>query len=133
MLYPHNVLEGFGNGCLMDYRVRVALNLLATSPIFHGAAVACSTPDAWGKLPHDLTACALEMADELMRQGEAYGMVEPLPTDDELASPLKKQAKRTGSYSAHQQIKGQEYAQRGEANNGITLANDPGIPFARKQ
>ena len=101
MKYSHNVLEGFGNGCLTDYRVRIALNLLATSPMFGGD---------WVGTPAQAATQALDVAAEVMAQAEVRGWVAPIPDDAELNAPLRKQARRTAQYQVLQQIEGQKVA-----------------------
>lgn len=136
MLYPHNVLEAFGNGCLLDLRVRMAVNLLQHSPIFEGVAVAAAgaeirgVKDAWSRMPVDVAGAALAIADEILRLGEEAGMVKPLPDDDEISVAVKRQATRTGKFSARQQLAGQKEAQ--EMASGALAVPGNSIPFNRK-
>lgn len=97
--YPHNVLEGFGTGCLLDLRVRLAIGFLNTSPLFTDYVV--NTPAA------EVAAYALDMAEELLSQAQSRGWIDPLPVDGELTGQLRLQAKRTASYQALQQVEGQ--------------------------
>ena len=92
--YPHNVLEGFANGCLLDLRVRLAIEFLKGGVI----SVTEARPAAH---------VALDLANELMAEAERRGWVEPLPEDAVLNSAVKKQARRTGVFGATQQIEGQ--------------------------
>lgn len=107
--YRHNVLEGFGNGCLLDLRVRVAIDLLK-SPMFHGGAFEFFDGDSLGNpdaLPGGATYCAgfaLEVADSLMKMASVQGLVDPLPTDNRIGSEMRSQAERTAHYSAIQQL-----------------------------
>ena len=62
--YPHNVLEGFGNGALLDLRVRMAMQLLTHSPMYAGSAA--TNPD-------DVAAHALEVARCTLERAEGFG------------------------------------------------------------
>lgn len=114
IMYPHNCLEAFGNGCLMDLRVRFAFELLK-SPMFVGAGV----PVADGLPAHTPNTCAvfaLELACELMAEASKRGLVQPLPEDGgELTPALRDQARRTASFQALQQIEGAKFVQDEQA------------------
>lgn len=115
--YPHNALEGFANGCLLDMRVRIAIELLKSSPIFSGGVgvIAMSEDPAHAaeRAPKDFASMALDVATELLRLGAERGLVDPLPADDgELSPSLRSQAKRTASFQVLQQMEGQKFGQR---------------------
>lgn len=102
--YPSNVLEGFGSGALLDLRVRLAADFLKHSPLMGHAYSDARAADRAG--------FALDLADELLKQGAERGWVEPLPDDaGELPSDLRSQARRTGSYQAQQQLDANRHAQ----------------------
>lgn len=123
--YPSNVLEAFGTGALLDFRVRMAFNLLAKSPMFAGLMLAQSENSGLAKAA---AALALGVADEVLRQGAAAGWVESLPeaTDVEIGEQLRAQAKRTAAYGVLQQMAGQEFLQHEQAGRVIPVA--PGGP-----
>jgi hypothetical protein len=104
MAYPSNVLEGFGTGCLLDLRVRLAVDFLK-SPMFEGMAVTAEEI-----LPKACAWFALEVSTELLALAEARGLVEPLPDDDVLNRQLRLQAARTARYSVWQQLAGARVA-----------------------
>jgi len=111
--YPHNILEGFGNGCLMDLRVRIALDLLK-APLFANM-LADGLPNV-GKVdagqdngvadPSDIAGFALDLAAELMWDAERRGWVDTLPDDDGLNRQVRLQAARTARYQVWQQLAG---------------------------
>lgn len=111
-LYPNNILESFGTGALLDLRVRMAISILNTSPIFTGASSekldSGFTGKEWAKA---ITTLALDLATELMAESERRGLVEPLPDSDEIGDQLRKQAKRSASYNALMQIEGNKFIQ----------------------
>lgn len=116
--YPHNVLEGFGNGCLLDLRVRMAADYL-NGPMFanvvsdliraHAKGEASDeTIDAFGSL---MAAIALDTATALLDMGRNAGLVTPLPEGPELDALLRAQAARTARFQVLQQIEAQKAAQ----------------------
>jgi hypothetical protein len=108
-VYPHNILEAFGNGCVLDLRVRFAMDLLRTSPIFEGVGSEFS-PEHIAVLPKACAAFALALATELLALAEQRGLVEPLPDDDGLNRQLRLHAARTARYSVWQQLAGARVA-----------------------
>lgn len=135
--YPHNALEGYANGCLLDMRVRFAMELLTHSPIYGRgtiATVAAKTSQAFPglagyegvaeapALPHLLARHALDLATALLQLGAERGLVDALPADDgELSPSLRAQARRTASYQALQQKEAQAFLQR-EADQVVPQA-----------
>ena len=119
--YRHNVLEGFGNGCLLDLRVRIAIGLLEKSPLLGSSACADATPD-------EVAGYALDVATELLRQADERGLIEDLPEDEGLNSQVRKQAARTALYGTLQQIEGQKAL----ADEGGRVAA-PSMPFAGRR
>lgn len=124
--YPSNVLEGFGSGALLDLRVRLAADFLKHSPIFSGLQSPIFGPGV-----SVIAACALDLADELLKQGAERGWVEPLPDDaGELPPELRQQARRTASYQAQQQLDANRYAQD-EAGRVVATQMPAGRPNGR--
>lgn len=118
MDYPQDVLSSFPNGAVLDLRLRVALDMLRTSPALAKAAEA--TIDADDKLYGPKVAgLALDMADALMAQGKERGWVAPLPETGEINTPTKKHLARQASA----QVEGQAALVRASqaANAGIQI------------
>jgi hypothetical protein len=109
MAYPSNVLEGFGTGALLDLRVRLAMDLLRTSPMFTNF-LPLSSGESLEQAPGMLAVLALDVATALLAVSEARGLVEPLPDDDGLNRQLRLQAARTARYSVWQQLAGARVA-----------------------
>jgi len=112
ILYPHNVLEGYGSGCLLDLRVRIAIQLLEHSKMFNGIMIDLGES---GIAPDDVTKIiaksALDTATELMALSESRGLVKPLPNTGELSQADRKQARVTASFNVLQQLEGNKFAQ----------------------
>lgn len=121
--YPHNVLEGFGWGVLMDLRVRLAIDFMKSSPVFHGLAAHTSTAEGLKVLPATIASLALHMADQILEMGRAEGLVEDLPDDAEIGNQLRLQAKRTATFNVLQQLEGNKAAQ---AEQGTVIPMAPG-------
>lgn len=117
--YPHNALEGFANGCLLDLRVRLAMQMLTHSPRY-----AMATPSDGGTIflrAGSAARDALDVATELLAEAETRGLVAPLPSDGELPPELRAQAKLTAGWQVLQQMEGQKFAQR-EADQVVPVA-----------
>lgn len=109
--YPSNVLEVFGAGCLMDFRMKLAVELLK-SPMFQFTGFSADR----GFTTRDFAVYALNLATELVTLSEERGLIESLPTDDgDLTPELRAQAKRTASFQVLQQIEGQKFMQDEQA------------------
>jgi hypothetical protein len=108
MAYPSNVLESFGTGCLLELRVRLAVDFLK-SPLYANV-VAEAAKAGPGVPPTDIAVHALDVATALLTVSEARGLVEPLPDDDGLNRQLRLQAARTARYSVWQQLAGAQLA-----------------------
>lgn len=121
--YRHNVLEGFGNGCLLDLRVRIAIGLLEKSPLMGEVVFSGEL-----KSPDEVAGYALDVATELLRQADERGLIEDLPEDEGLNSQVRKQAARTALYGTLQQIEGQKAL----ADEGGRVAA-PSMPFAGRR
>lgn len=109
MLYPHNVLEGFGNGAILDLRVRMA-NDFIKSPAFSGLLVNAVVEKEANAAPELIARLALDIAEELTAIAEARGWVAPLPEGGELPQFLRDQAKASSSYNVLQQLEGARFA-----------------------
>lgn len=131
--YPHNALEGFGNGALFDFRVRFAMTLLASSQRYaplrvakigdpHYDALADGVAPVWS--PQDAAEDALNLADALFAEAERRGLVDPITTDTTMTPELRAQATRTAQFGVLQQIEGQRYAQDEQSR---VVAPAPGI------
>jgi hypothetical protein len=109
MRYPHNPLEGFGNGANLDLRVRIALNLLQHSTRYHVQANGAMIS------PADAAGDALDVAGALLEEAERRGWVAPLEEAGELSPALRAQAKRSAAFGILQQIEGSKFAQDEQA------------------
>lgn len=105
MKYPQNAIDGFTNGCLLDLRVRLAVDLLK-SPMFENAT---------GE-PAVIAAAALDLTTALMAEAESRGLVAPLPEGPELNSFVRNQAKRIGAFQFEQQMAMNELARAAQGN-----------------
>lgn len=110
--YPHNVLEGFGNGALLDLRVRLAMQILTHSPTLNIVHPDRLRDDESLLHAREVANMVLNLANELLSQAEARGWIEPLPDLPEIDGPLKDQAMRTAEYQARQQVHGNGVAQK---------------------
>ena len=117
VLYPSNVLEGFGLGALLDLRVRFAHDYLMHSQLLNTGS---------GIPTRDVAAYALELADELLTQGRAAGWVQDLPEDSELDGQLRAQAARTAKFQVLQQLEGQRAASD-EAGRVVQMQGRTGL------
>lgn len=99
MNFPHNPIDGLGNGCLLDLRVRMAVEILK-GPLFQGS----------GLNPDSMATRALLICDQLLKQGLERGWVAPLPADGELPPELRAHAERTSAFQVCQQMAGQKFA-----------------------
>ena len=102
MKYPHNALEGFSNGCIMDLRMRFAMEYLKSG------AIEPATPSIDAEY-------ALELAERFFINAEERGWVSPLTDNGELNRALRMQARRSAKFQAMQQIEAQRTMQ--EVNN----------------
>lgn len=113
--YPHNELEAFGTGAMLDLRVRFAFELLKHSYMYSRIEPI---------EPKDAAVHALDTATALLELAEQRGLVTAY--DDENTEPsdrIRAQAKRTSAFQVLQQLEGQKFAQN-EAT-GISR-----VPFA---
>lgn len=85
--YPSNVLSSFEAGCVLDFRVKLAIDLLR-SPYFHGAAYVNDADTRVSAVQ------ALELADALLDEAAKRGLVSPLPAHGELTAALKHHIER---------------------------------------
>lgn len=95
--YP-DPIAAFADGCLMDIRIRVALQFTQSM---------LSSGRGSEYLPEALAKTALDVADELFSQGKARGWIEPLPESGEINAATKRHLERNVNSQLHQQ----KYAQ----------------------
>ena len=113
MKYAQNSLEAFSQGCAMDLQMRLAVDLIKSCPTL----VQLGAPEASAR-------GAIELAGELLKQGEALGLIEPLTDSTDLPAPLAKQAVRMGKFAAQQQLAGSKEVSA-YAGNEIQHARGP--------
>ena len=102
MKYPANELDSFATGVKMDLRVRLAIEFLK-SPSLQGVVHV---------FPADKVAeYSLELAEALLLQADAKGLLEALDDDAKLSERAIKHAKRIGAFNVHQQLGANEAAQ----------------------
>lgn len=102
VFYPQDPINGFLQGCLLDLRVRLAIDFLK-GPSFELCVSGMKVEDAAG--------LALRLADEILKQGAEKGWVTSIPEDGEIGPALRAQAKRNAIYQVVQQM---------EANKAMT-------------
>ena len=93
---PDNALDGFRNGAILDLRVRLAMELLVHSPIFHGFALRTAPCGAYGVeikgTARESAHYALDVATELFALAQARGLIHPLgEIDEHLISHIRRQ------------------------------------------
>lgn len=99
--YRSNPLTCFDNGCLLDLRVKLAIDFLK-SPMYatdvehfySGSDMEEVKPPEIAPHPRTLACHALDLATELLAEGTRRGLVEPIPDHDELSAPIRKQIRR---------------------------------------
>lgn len=98
-LYKQNVLSGFDNGCLLDLRVRLAIEFIKASRLNFD-------------IPAEVCACyALDLASEVLSQADAKGLIEPLPDGSAISAEVRAQAGRMARFNVVQQLEMQRAAQ----------------------
>jgi hypothetical protein len=106
-LYRQSALNGFENGCLLDLRVRIAMDLLK-GPLFANVVAEGVEFPPMESSPGGIACHALDIASELLKQAEARGWVDPLPDDGGLNRAGRLQASRVGRFGAVQQMEAQK-------------------------
>lgn len=107
-LYPHNEIDGFSSGVMLDLRVRLAVGFLNSSPLFYGVGQVFTSPEL-ETLPRACASLSLKLAEELLELASARGWVTPLPEDGVLTPRLRAQAKLSASFQALQQLEAQKF------------------------
>jgi hypothetical protein len=122
MKYPANPLTSFDNGCLMDLRARMAINLLTspaggeivnnlTNTLFaNWAARDTNLTDAEMTGPiGELTAkMVFAICENFMAEGERRGLIQPLPDENE---PLSEELQAHLARHAYAQFLGSKMLQ----------------------
>lgn len=114
---PQHVLDGHSQGALFDMRLRFAMTLLTTSPMYAEA----SQPS-----PEKLVEHALQVSGELFKQAGDLGYITKINHNATLSDELINQAKRMGAFQLWQQV-GANEAQKEAASPIATLARRPGL------
>lgn len=96
--YPPDPIAAFNDGCLMDIRMRVALEF---AKAMLGNATSFERP------AHEIANHALNTAKCLFDEGKRVGWVEPLPTSGEITEETKRHLERNINCQIHQQTYGQ--------------------------
>lgn len=116
--YFGNVLEAFSVGVQVDFRAKVALELLKSG----------TSMPAGGTLEERARA-AIDLATHFISIAEARGLVRPLPEDNQLDAAFRANLERNVRASALQQLAGQRIMQE-EAPQiaGAHMIPAPGRP-----
>ena len=110
--YP-DVIAAFSDGCVMDLRVRLAVDFIK----------AMISSDTQGSFSIDQMAnTGLSLAGSLIAQAKASGLIAPLPESGELNAQTKRHLERAVNAQMYQQ----KYAQRQQQDElrlagGMTL------------
>lgn len=109
--YPTNPLNAINEGCLVDVRVKMAADFIKANAITDGTAA-------------EVAAMALELADEVMRQADERGWVQPLDID---TSEMPKSVKRHVEMNVRMQLYANEKATKWQ-REGIPMVMGATIP-----
>lgn len=109
--YPTNPLNAINEGCLVDVRVKMAADFIKAR---------CLTPGP----PQEVASTALDLADEVMRQADERGWVQPLDID---TSELPKVLKRHVETNVRMQLYANEKATKWQ-RDGIPMVMGSTIP-----
>lgn len=112
MKYPANPLTSFDNGCLMDLRARMAVNLL-TSPagaeiVKHIVPLATDGPEWSGNIGRTVSMVVYAICENFMAEGERRGLIQPLPDENE---PLSEELQAHLARHAYAQFLGSKMLQ----------------------
>lgn len=114
MKYPSNPLTAMDQGCMLDLRVKLAVDILK-SPMFTTAIT---------ESPAQIASTALDIATELLSLGEERGLVAPLPDHSELTAVLKRHIERSVRAQLFQQQCGQRFSRE---DGAITVVPSGGM------
>jgi hypothetical protein len=126
-LYPQDPINGFLQGCLLDLRVRLAIDFLK-SPLFTAltAEITNQMHEANVRAEEAVAGFSLNLADEILKQGAARGWVTPISEDGEIGPALRAQAKRNALYQVVQQLEANKAAQAEQNPIAVPVAPMPG-------
>jgi hypothetical protein len=113
--YPSNPLSAFEAGAQLDLRVRMALQLLQSSPLFTLSPITrndVTEPQPDEKMVKATVSAALMLASELIEQGKQLGLVQPLPQHDLLPVELQHHLSRQARAQVFVNGRGQVIAQQ---------------------
>jgi hypothetical protein len=108
--YFGNVLEAFSAGVQLDFRFRVALDILKSDLLDIRMPAHPDGPSH----PEQMVDFAFDLTDALFAEGEKRGWVKALPEDDDLPAPLKRHVTRSARVNVHGQMEGQRVMQEGQ-------------------
>jgi hypothetical protein len=113
MDYPGNVLNALNDGCVMDLKMRLAIEF--------AKAMLASGPD---ESPEDVAGFAASTADFLVKLCEDNAWIEAVPEGAEIPSVVKNQVKRNAAAQAIAQF----HAKKVSAELAGPLMRMPGMP-----
>ena len=122
VFYPQDPINGFLQGCLLDLRVRLAIDFLK-SHFFSGFLDRATLTNM---RVEQAASIALILADEVLKQGAARGWVTSIPEDGEIGPELRAQAKRNALYQVVQQMEANKAAQAEQSSIAVPVAPMPG-------
>lgn len=105
--YFGDVLQSWNNGCQLDLRVKLAIEFLKSGQL----------PEVVGQLrpiPADedfsvtLAKFSLDLADSLIAESTARGLINDLPEDDELTQSMRRHIRRSVRAQMYQQVAAQK-------------------------
>lgn len=109
--YPQSNISAFEQGCKLDLRARLAIDLLKSpgfSPVIQALGVDQARPDLQyvsAQSPAQQTAgFALDLATALLEEAEKRGLIKDIPDTSDLSAPERRQAERNGKFNAIQQF-----------------------------
>lgn len=112
MKYPTNPLNAINEGCLVDVRVKMATDFLKAGETIQAESAA------------EAARMALDLADEVMRQADERGWVQPLDND---TSEMPKSVKRHVEVNVRMQLHANEKATKW-SREGIPMVMGATIP-----
>lgn len=125
-------IDAYQNGVNLDLRVRIALSLMNTSPMFHRAADRINAVDYSPNLEaRKVARFALDVADALLAEATERGLTKPIGETSDIEVGTALQGERHVKYSLHQQVVQAELVKAHNAGVIPVAPGMPGGPFGR--
>lgn len=124
--YPQNIIDATQNGGVgLDMRLRFAMQLLTSSPVFSGIATLGGSQVDMDERSGNVAKRALEIADALFNQAQDRGWVQPFDQNEPLSPAIIEHARRVGAFEFHKQA-GFQKEQQANVGKVATLSR-PGV------